>query len=635
MRRGKKGGRRMNLILNWLDDRTGYRTLIHEALNEPIPGGAKWKYVWGSTLTFVFMVQVITGFFLWSAYSPSTLTAWESVYYIQHIMKFGWLVRGIHHFAAQAMMILLGLHFMQVIIAGAYRAPREVNFWLGLVLMQIVLGLSLTGYLLPWDQKGYYATKVATNIVGVTPMIGPQLQQLAQGGTTYGHHTLTRFFALHAGILPALLVGFLGLHIYVFRRHGITVSKSDETKPVGTFWPDQVLMDAVACLGVLATILFFTVWKGAELTGPADASEAYSAARPEWYFLFLFRFLKFEEVDKLGLVFGSQIVPGAIMGIIALMPFIGHWKLGHRFNVTLTFALLAGAAFLTVLALNEDAADKNYQAAVKAAELEGHRAAELAKEFGIPPTGALSLLKEDARIQGPKLFARHCSSCHRYNGHNGLGLIVMKDVEEGGHKKQVEEPATSADLGQFGSRQWIENVLVNYPQTFAPLKNFGEKGEKFLEGEMAGWVKDHAEILKKSENAESLKGLVEFLVAQGERPEFQPFDETLVAAGKEVFKGGQLVSGTFTSNCSDCHSLKPVGAADSLSDGAGPGYPTLTGYAGKTWLRNFVKNPAHDSFYGSDRNLMPAFEAKLNEKELTLLVDWMTGDYFHSKEQHH
>lgn len=631
----REGGRGMNALLNWLDHRTGYKTLMHEALNEPIPGGAKWKYVWGSTLTFVFMVQVITGFFLWSAYSPSTLTAWESVYYIQHVMSFGWLVRGIHHFAAQAMMVLLGLHFMQVVIAGAYRAPREVNFWLGLVLMQIVLGLSLTGYLLPWDQKGYYATKVATNIVGVTPVIGPQLQQLAQGGTSYGHHTLTRFFALHAGILPALLVGFLALHIYVFRRHGITVSKSDENKPIGRFFPDQVLMDAVACLGVLATILFFTIWKGAELSGPADPSEAYSAARPEWYFLFLFRFLKIEEVDKLGLVFGAQIVPGLIMGIIALMPFIGHWKLGHRFNIALTVALLAGAGYLTTIALMEDAADKNYQAAVKAAEFEGHRAAELAKEFDIPPTGALSLLKEDALVQGPKLFARHCASCHRYDGHNGLGLVLMKDVDDGGHKKhQVEEPATAADLGQFGSRKWAENVLTNYAETFASLKNAGEKGAKFLDGEMAGWVKDNAETLKKPENAESLKALIEFLVSQSERADFQPFDESLVAKGKEIFTGGKLANGSLTSNCSDCHALMPAGSAESLSEGAGAGYPSLTGYGGKRWLKDFIRNPAHDSFYGPEHNLMPAFEGKLSDKELSLLTDWMTGEYFRSGKSH-
>ncbi len=625
----------MNSLLNWLDDRTGYRALVHEALNEPIPGGAKWKYVWGSTLTYVFVVQVITGFFLWAAYSPSTSTAWESVYYIQNVMQYGWLVRGIHHFAAQAMMILLGLHFMQVVICGAYKAPREVNFWLGLVLMQIVLGLSLTGYLLPWDQKGYYATKVATNIVGVTPLVGPQLQQLAQGGTTYGHHTLTRFFALHAGILPALLVGFLGLHIYVFRRHGITVAKVDEKKPVGTFWPDQVLMDAVACLGVLVTILFFTVWKGAELTGPADPSEAYAAARPEWYFLFLFRFLKFEAVDKLGLEFGALYVPGAIMGVIALMPLIGRWKLGHRFNIAFTFALLGGAGYLTVLALKEDGADKKYQAAVKAAEFEGHRAVELANEFGIPPTGALSLLKEDARVQGPKLFKRHCASCHRYNGQDGLGQVPVKEIEENGQKMQIEEPATAADLGHFGSREWVTQILTDYHMVFAPLKNAGEKGERFLSGEMTGWSKDNAEVLKKPENAGGLKALVEFVVAQGERKDFEPFDPLLVATGKEIFTSGKLANGALTTNCSDCHTLKPVGAADLLSEGAGPGYPTLTGYGGEAWLKAFVSNPAHDSFYGPSNNLMPAFESNISKQELDQIVDWLVGDYFRSKKSTH
>ena len=126
-----------------------------------------------------------------------------------------------HHFMAQAMVVLLALHLMQVVIDGAYRAPREVNFWLGLILMQIVLGLSLTGYLLPWDQKGYWATRVATNLLGVVPGVGTSLQQLVVGGADYGHHTLTRFFALHAGVLPAALVFFLVLHVALFRRHGI------------------------------------------------------------------------------------------------------------------------------------------------------------------------------------------------------------------------------------------------------------------------------------------------------------------------------------------------------------------------------------------------------------------------------
>src|SRR5260221_7346997 len=194
---------------DWLDNRTGCRRFMHDALYERIPGGARWRYVWGSTLVFTFAVQAITGIFLWMAYSPSAQTAWESVYYIQNEMQAGWLLRGLHHFTAQAMIVLLVLHLMQVVIDGAYRAPREVNFWLGLILMMIVLGLSLTGYLLPWDQKGYWATKVATNIAGITPFVGDQVQELAVGGVNYGHQTLSRFFALHAGLLPALLTGFL------------------------------------------------------------------------------------------------------------------------------------------------------------------------------------------------------------------------------------------------------------------------------------------------------------------------------------------------------------------------------------------------------------------------------------------
>src|ERR1041385_5502436 len=165
-------------VLSWLDSRTGYKKILHEALYENVPGGSRWRYVWGSTLTFAFAVQVITGLFLWMAYSPSSQTAWESVFYIQNQMWGGWLLRGIHHFTAQAMTILLILHLMQVVIDGAYKAPREMNFFLGLILLLLILALSLTGYLLPWDQKGYWATKVATNIMAITPIVGPALQRV-------------------------------------------------------------------------------------------------------------------------------------------------------------------------------------------------------------------------------------------------------------------------------------------------------------------------------------------------------------------------------------------------------------------------------------------------------------------------
>jgi quinol-cytochrome oxidoreductase complex cytochrome b subunit len=260
------------LLIDWLEHRTGYRSVVSSALYEHIPGGARWRYVWGSTLVFAFAVQVITGFFLWAGYSPSAQTAWESVYYIQYQMAGGWLLRGIHHFMAQAMIVLLVLHLAQVIIDGAYRAPREINFWIGLVLMQVVLGLALTGYLLPWDQKGYWATQVATNIMGIVPGVGPSLQRIVIGGSDYGHLTLTRFFALHAGLLPFLMMGLIAVHIYVFRRHGITVRKPLKG-PDGTFWVDQVLKDAIACLVVLAVVLFLIFWPWMKSMGAVPAHQ--------------------------------------------------------------------------------------------------------------------------------------------------------------------------------------------------------------------------------------------------------------------------------------------------------------------------------------------------------------------------
>ncbi len=308
-------------FLNWLDQRTGYRKITHEALYENVPGGARWRYAWGSTLTFALFIQLVTGVFLWFTYSASSQTSWESVDYIQNDMFLGWFVRGLHHFTAQAMIVLLVLHLMQVLIDGAYKAPRELNWWTGLVLLLLVLGLSLTGYLLPWDQKGYWATRVVTNIAGIIPVVGPAVQRLAVGGGDFGTPTLTRFLAFHAGVLPGLIMVLIVGHIYLFRRHGIT-PKTPLKKVDAAFWPDQVLKDAVACLAVLATVLFFVLrYHGAELGAPANSAEPYDAARPEWYFLFLYQFLKYFPGQTE--IWGAIIIPVLIVGFLFLMPFLG------------------------------------------------------------------------------------------------------------------------------------------------------------------------------------------------------------------------------------------------------------------------------------------------------------------------
>jgi ubiquinol-cytochrome c reductase cytochrome b subunit len=596
----------MRGLLAWLNQRTGCQSIVHHALYENVPGGARWRYVWGSTLTFALAVQFITGLCLWMSYSPSSQTAWESVYFIQEDMFGGWLLRGIHHYTASAMNVLLVLHLMQVLIDGAYRAPREINFWFGLGLLQLVLALSLTGYLLPWDQKGYWATKVATNIAGIVPVIGPTLQRVIIGGPDYGHHTLTRFFALHAGLLPASIIALLVVHIYLFRRHGLT-AKQPVRRPDAFFWPDQVLRDAVACLAVMAAVLFFVVrpWLfhtgeelGAELGAPADPSESYSAARPEWYFLFLFQFLKLFRGGTE--VWGAIVIPGIIMGIIFLMPIIGRWRLGHRFNIGLMFSLLAGAGVLTYLAVQQDKQEDKYQTAVKEAERDAHRVKVLARRSsGIPVTGAVTLLRNDPLTQGPKLFARNCASCHRFDGHDGTGLVS-------------KDPEAASDLKGFASREWLTGLLdpthIRTPQYFGATKFKDGKMAKFVEKDVTGYSAEDKEKLRKVIMAISAEAEL------GRQKGVDQRDGPAIEEGRALLINNQV-------RCTECHQFRKQDE-DATA-------PDLTGYGSRAWLKAFISDPGHSRFYGKRNDRMPSFgkDQILDDHAIGLIADWLRGDY--------
>jgi len=584
----------MNLIkqiYDWLDNRTGIRDHIREGLFENVPGGSRWRYVWGSTLTFTLMIQFITGIFLWMGYAPSGQTAWESVYYINYHMTGGHFLRGLHHWTAQVMTILLVLHLMQVVIDGAYKAPREVNFWFGVILLKLTLALSLTGYLLPWDQKGFWATKVATDIMGGTPIIGDQLKLLVLGGADYGHHTLTRFFALHAGILPASVIALTVGHIYLFRRHGITPKKplkgSDEF-----FWPEQVLKDAVACLAVLVTVLILHFsFEGAHLDAPADPSTNYPA-RPDWYFLFLFQFLKYFPGHWE--VLGAIVLPGIAMTLIFLMPIIGKSEKGHKFNLGLLFGILTFAGVLTYVAVSQDRNNPTYIASKTQAAREASIIKEMASR-GIPPEGALALL------QGPKLFAQHCASCHTYGGENGLGNKV--------------EDSSAPDLKGFASREYLTNLL--HPNRFTSTKFFGNtahakksKMQKFLEDELDGIDDDQA--LRKE-----VDQLIKAISAEAKLPsqvKLDAADKAAIEEGRELFFEDGF-------SCVDCHALGDWNSDDYSA-------PDLTGYGSRKWLLDIMDDPAHERFYGSKNDRMPAFgkDEKLTRKQMEQIADWLRGE---------
>ncbi len=622
----------MSRFLDWLDHRTGIRTVVHAALYEHIPGGARWRYVWGSTLSFCFFVQVVTGLTLWTAYSPSAQTAWESVYYIQNQMTAGWLLRGVHHATAHLMVILLAIHFLQVVIDGAYRAPREINFWLGLILMQIVLGLALTGYLLPWDQKGYWATRVATKMMGLVPLVGQPLQRMVVGGSEYGHHTLTRFFALHAGVLPALLTIFLILHVLLFRRHGLTVREPNRA-PDTTFWPEQLLRDAVACLGVALVVMVLVLWNyphveagtplashlGAELGAPANPAESYAAARPEVYFLFLFQTLKY--LDVFPPIFGAIVVPGIVMLSLFLMPIVGRWNLGHRFNVVWTIALLLGAAVLTSLAWYDDhysgtPESQHYLAAVANAKVEAERAVELANSpTGIPPTGALALLQSDPKIQGPKLFRKHCAACHSHTAENSSA--------DESQMIAAEKPSAS-NLWGFGSRDWVRGILD--PKQVGGPHYFGNTALK--DGDMVTWVNDTIAKRLANPKADELKKLrdkiddVTLVLAHEEAD----LPVSRVDLKKAIPSGRDAIVNEFA--CTECHKFHDNGELGNA--------PDLTGYASREWLTAFLSNPAGKRFYGDKNDRMPAFAShpndptanRLSPQELALLVSWLRGEWY-------
>ena len=590
----------MKAFFDWADQRTGYKKLVHETLYENVPGGARWRYVWGSTLAFCFSIQVITGLALWVAYSAGSQTAWESVYYIQHEMWGGWFLRGLHHYTAQAMTVLLVFHLMQVVIDGAYKAPREINFWSGVVLLLLVLALSLTGYLLPWDQKGFWATKVATSIAAITPFIGPELQKLVVGGSDYGHHTLTRFFALHAGIIPGVIIAFIVAHIYLFRRHGLT-PKEPRRRPDAAFWPDQVLRDAVACLAVLLVVVFFIIrYRGAELGAPADASEQFSAARPEWYFLFLFQLLKYFPGGTE--IWGAIVIPALLMGVLIAMPFVGKWKLGHRFNLGFLWAMLAGVGLLTYLARTEDAASPEFILAVQSAERDAARVIVLAQSpDGIPTAGAVTLLRNDALTQGPKLFAKNCASCHRYDGHDGLG-------------SQPKDKISASDLKGFASRDWIAGLLdparVDSPHYFG--------GSKQKTGKMVKFVKEDIAEFDAAQKAQLQKLIIGLSAEAGLKAQSAADTRDAVV----IAEGRKLVSST-AMNCTDCHKFHADGTDD-------PSAPDLTGYGSREWLLAFISDPSHARFYGERNDRMPAYgpDKILTAAEIGLVTDWLRGEWY-------
>jgi quinol-cytochrome oxidoreductase complex cytochrome b subunit len=215
----------MKKLAGWVIERTGLDKVWEALFARHVPearGPVSWLYTLGSAALFVFVVQVITGSLLAMNYVPSPDHAYDSVRFINEQVFLGSFIRGLHHWGATFMVIVVTLHLLRVFFMGSYKYPREVTWLVGVVLFLLVMGFSFTGYLLPWDQKAYWATTVGTHIAGQTPIVGPYIAKLLIGGDELGAATLTRFYALHVLVLPLIIGLFIAIHLFLVVWHGIS-----------------------------------------------------------------------------------------------------------------------------------------------------------------------------------------------------------------------------------------------------------------------------------------------------------------------------------------------------------------------------------------------------------------------------
>lgn len=213
---------------NWLDQRLGWRQVWGTIFLRKVPK-VNWFYTLGSATLFVAINQIITGILLTLYYVPTPDHAYDSIQYITLQVPAGWYIRGLHHWGASAMVVLAVLHMLRVILFGAYKYPREVTWLTGVVLLLTVIGFGFTGYLLPWDQKAYWATTVGTRIAGAPPLVGSFILQTMRGGAELSEVTLARFFGVHIWVLPSVLLMLMGIHMFLVIRLGIsTQPKKDE-----------------------------------------------------------------------------------------------------------------------------------------------------------------------------------------------------------------------------------------------------------------------------------------------------------------------------------------------------------------------------------------------------------------------
>lgn len=474
---------RSSSLSDWLQERAGTRSLGHTVFLRNVPLGVGILYTLGFAATFVFALQVLTGIVLALYYAPTPDHAYDSVRFVTEEVPFGRIVRGLHHWGSSAMVVLVLAHLVVVFTLAAYKRPREMTWFLGVGLLGLTLAFAFTGYLLPWDEKAYWATSVGTNMAGTVPVLGEFLVRVARGGSELGAAALSRFYAVHTLILPAMMSAVVLGHVALVIWHGVSVPPSlwnaereaaerlrqresaqgyepdaaryaafkREGRP---FWPDVILEDLLVATVVFLVLLALTLALGVPLEARADPSDTSYIPRPEWYFLFLFELLKYfpGRLEWVGVV----LLPLAAFAALLILPLLdrdAERRLSRRPVASTVAILLAGGiGFLTTSA------------------------------FLTTPPGAVEERGQTltaAQVLGRASYRQYCADCH---GTNGDGAQQGPSLQGLGQRRDanfvhnyIEDPQgvartalMPAFLGQL-SHQQVEEI-TQYVLTFSAGK---------------------------------------------------------------------------------------------------------------------------------------------------------------------
>jgi ubiquinol-cytochrome c reductase cytochrome b subunit len=444
----------------WLDRRIDLASIRRALLDREVPDRLTWWHTLGSATLTVFLVQAVTGIVLATFYAAAPDHAYESLAFVDRQITAGSLLRGVHHWGASVMVVLVIAHMVRVFTMGAYKYPREPNWLLGIALFLTVLGFGFTGYLLPWDQRAYWATQVGTNIAGTVPVVGASLTKLLRGGSQLGAATLTRFYAFHVLWLPASLGALVLAHLALVVRQGIAPAaavleagappRTDDaryppfyaaayagSKRAGVrFWPDIIGKDAIVSLGVVASLVVLALAFGAPLEAPADPTDASYVPRPEWYFLPFFQLLKLfpgslESVVAVG-------VPTLLVLALLGLPFFDRRSarsLRHRpVALGALIVVLGGSALLLGAAMRD---------------MQPNIAPESGRELNA------------SERAGRALFQRQCRSCHVVAGKGG------------------DEGPELTDIGLHHSSGWLHSYIED-PSRFHPDSKMSAFGPPVL-----------------------------------------------------------------------------------------------------------------------------------------------------------